>query len=189
LETSLPARVRVAEESAANAGRETPFEGSGEEDSDESGKRESQTKETGKEKGEPLIPEHSFHPALVHFPIALFLFSGFLDFLAIRRRSSALQKAAEWNLYGAAASSIPTVATGLAFWLREGEKLKGLLLYHLVAAVLATSLLLCLAVVRRRGLEAMPAAKLSAYWLFTMLGLAAVVLAGFFGGEMVFKGD
>ena len=81
-----------------------------------------------------LLAKHAQHVVLIHFPIALFIAGVIFDFLAQRTKWRALAAVAYYNLLGAAISVVPVVATGLLAWQfqLEGQKLKGILLMHLV---------------------------------------------------------
>ena len=89
-----------------------------------------------------LLAKHAQHVVLIHFPIALFITGVGLDLLSRGKRHSQLANAAYLNISLAAAMVIPTVLTGIAAWqfALEGEKLKGLLLFHIVAASIAAIL-------------------------------------------------
>ena len=81
-----------------------------------------------------LLAKHAQHVVLIHFPIALFIAGVIFDFLAQRAKWRALAVVAYYNLLGAAISVVPVIATGLLAWQfqLEGQKLKGILLLHLV---------------------------------------------------------
>lgn len=81
-----------------------------------------------------LLAKHAQHVVLIHFPIALFIAGVILDFLAQKTKKRAFAEAAYYNLLGAAISAVPVVVTGLLAWQfqLEGQKLKGILLMHLV---------------------------------------------------------
>ena len=91
-----------------------------------------------------LLAKHAQHVVLIHFPIALFITGVALDLLSRGKRESQLAGPAYWNISMAAAMVIPTVLTGVAAWqfALDGEKLKGLLLYHIVAACVAATLVI-----------------------------------------------
>jgi uncharacterized membrane protein len=95
-----------------------------------------------------LLAKHAQHVVLIHFPIALFL-TGMAFDLAGRFTKSAEKKntllaAARLNLLGAAVAVLPTLATGIAAWQWQlaGQKLKGLLLLHLLLGC-TSGLLIC----------------------------------------------
>jgi uncharacterized membrane protein len=87
-----------------------------------------------------LLAKHAQHIVLIHFPIGLFLAAVAFDFLALWTKRRGLADAAYYNLLGAAISTFPVIVTGLLAWLfqLEGQKLKGILLLHLVLACVST---------------------------------------------------
>jgi uncharacterized membrane protein len=90
-----------------------------------------------------LLAKHAQHVVLIHFPIALFLAGVGLDLAARRTKRATLAAAARINILAAAAFVMPTLATGLAAWQwqLEGQKLKGVLLLHLVLGFLSGALI------------------------------------------------
>jgi uncharacterized membrane protein len=139
-----------------------------------------------------LLAKHAQHVVLVHFPIALFLTGAAFD-LAARwtknvTKQANLVAAASLNLIAAAAAAVPTLATGIAAWQwqLEGQKLKGLLLLHLVLGCTCCLLICCVAWIhlRRRGAFR---SELPGYSLLLELLTAVVValtahLGGFLSG-------
>ena len=87
-----------------------------------------------------LLAKHAQHVVLIHFPVGLFLAAVAFDFLALWTKRRALADAAYYNLLGAAISTLPVIVTGLLAWhfQLEGQKLKGILLLHLVFACVST---------------------------------------------------
>lgn len=81
-----------------------------------------------------LFAKHAQHVALIHFPIALFVAGVIFDFLAQNVKRANLALVAYYNFLGAAMSALPVIATGILAWRLqlEGEKLKGILLLHLI---------------------------------------------------------
>ena len=81
-----------------------------------------------------LLAKHAQHVVLIHFPIALFIAGVVFDFLAQKIKTRGLADVAYYNLLGAAISAVPVVVTGLLAWQLqlEGQKLKGILLEHLI---------------------------------------------------------
>ena len=135
-----------------------------------------------------LLAKHAQHVVLVHFPIALFITGVAFDFAShwtkTATKKATLAAAAYLNLLAAAASVLPTLATGLVAWQWqfEGRKLKGLLLLHLAMGS-ASALLICLVAwihLRERR------ATVSAHHLYVLpldlLTVAAVALTGHLGG-------
>ena len=81
-----------------------------------------------------LLAKHAQHVVLIHFPIALFIVGVAFDVLGQWRKEALLAAAASYNFLVAALMTVPTVITGLLAWQwqLEGERLKGMLLQHLV---------------------------------------------------------
>ncbi|HEY4054053.1 MAG TPA: DUF2231 domain-containing protein [Terriglobales bacterium] len=131
-----------------------------------------------------LLAKHAQHVAVIHFPIALFITGVGFDLLSRGRRDSQLATAAYLNLSIAAATVLPAVLTGLLAWqfALEGKRLKGLLLWHLLAAMSATVLVVASWWIhwqsRRHGI-----AVLSRYRIpVEVLGVAFIGLTGHLGG-------
>jgi uncharacterized membrane protein len=90
-----------------------------------------------------LFAKHAQHVVLIHFPIALFIIGVLFDFLAHRTKRRVLAAAAYCNLFAAALATIPVVITGILAWQweLEGQRLKGILLMHLVLGVTSSLLI------------------------------------------------
>jgi uncharacterized membrane protein len=87
-----------------------------------------------------LLAKHAQHVVLIHFPIALFVAAVVFDVITQLTKRRDFADAAYYNLAGAAISTVPVLATGLLAWQfqLEGQKLKGILLLHLVLACVST---------------------------------------------------
>ena len=90
-----------------------------------------------------LLARHAQHVVLVHFPIALFLVGVGFDFFGQWRKKRTLAAVAYYDLLVAAVSSVPVMATGLLAWRwqLEGQRLKGILLLHLVMGFVSSALI------------------------------------------------
>jgi uncharacterized membrane protein len=90
-----------------------------------------------------VLARHAQHVVLIHFPIALFTAAVGFDYLAQWTKNRTLAAAAYFNLLVAAVSTVPVVATGLIAWqwALEGQKLKGILLMHLVMGCVSSVLI------------------------------------------------
>jgi uncharacterized membrane protein len=90
-----------------------------------------------------LFAKHAQHVVLIHFPIALFIIGVLFDFLAQWKKQHLLVAVAYYNLLVAAISTIPVVITGILAWQweLEGQKLKGILLMHLVMGCISSILI------------------------------------------------
>jgi uncharacterized membrane protein len=87
-----------------------------------------------------ILAKHAQHVVLIHFPIALFIVAVVFDLVARWSKRRSLADAAYYNLLVAAISTVPVVATGVLAWQfqLEGQKLKGILLLHLILAGVST---------------------------------------------------
>jgi uncharacterized membrane protein len=133
--------------------------------------------------GTVLLAKHAQHVVLVHFPIALFITGVAFDWVARWTKRKALAEAAYYNLLLATASTLPVVVTGVLAWQfqLEGERLKGILLLHLVMGW-ASTVLICAVWwlhfrARRRGTA--PPGYLR---VVECVAVAAVALTGHLGG-------
>ena len=130
-----------------------------------------------------LLAKHAQHVALVHFPIGLFISAVAFDFISQWTKRRGLADAAYYNLLAAAISTFPVLATGILAWQfqLDGQKLKGILLLHLVLACVS-SVMICLVwwvhFGARRRAEVLPSYRLAVEFL----GVGLVALAGHLGG-------
>jgi uncharacterized membrane protein len=99
-----------------------------------------------------LFAKHAQHVVLIHFPIALFIIGVLFDFLAQWKKQRVPAAAAYYNLLVAAIATIPVVITGIVAWQweLEGQKLKGVLLMHLVMGCASTVLIWAVWFIHRR---------------------------------------
>ena len=90
-----------------------------------------------------LLAKHAQHVVLIHFPIALFITAVAFDFGAQWTKRRDFAEAAYYNLLVAAISTLPVLATGILAWQfqLEGQKLKGILLLHLVLACVSSAMI------------------------------------------------
>ena len=130
-----------------------------------------------------FLAKHAQHVVLIHFPIALFVAAVAFDFIAQWTKRDGLSEASYYNLLGAAISTFPVLATGILAWQLqlEGQKLKGVLLLHLVLACVSTVVIWLVWWVHfraRRRAEALPGYRLAVEFL----GVGLVALTGHLGG-------
>jgi len=131
-----------------------------------------------------LLAKHAQHVVLIHFPIALFITGVGLDLLSRGKRDSKLASAAYLNLSIAAATVLPTIVTGFLAWqfVLEGKRLKGLLLWHVIAASIATVLVITSWWIHRRTRKS-EALLLPVFRVpIELLGVAVIALTAHLGG-------
>ena len=92
-----------------------------------------------------VLAKHAQHVVLIHFPIALFIAAVVFDLIAFWTKRRTFADAAYYNLLVAALATIPTLVTGILAWQLqlEGQRLKGILLQHLLLGILS-AVLICL---------------------------------------------
>jgi len=131
-----------------------------------------------------ILAKHAQHVVLIHFPIALFIAAVAFDYLAQWRKNQALAAAAYFNLLLAAISTVPVVASGLVAWqwALEGQKIKGILLMHLVLGCISSVLIWLVFWVHWRA-RRLPERSLPKYRLpIEALAILIVGLTGHLGG-------
>jgi uncharacterized membrane protein len=132
-----------------------------------------------------LFAKHAQHVVLIHFPIALFIAGVAFDFLAQRTKRSALAAVAYYNLLGAALTVIPVIATGLLAWQfqLEGQKLKGILLMHLVLGCVS-AILIWLVYYLHIRLDKQPLLNSSPFFRLALetVAVALIAFTGHLGG-------
>ena len=130
-----------------------------------------------------LLAKHAQHVVLIHFPIALFITAVTFDVVGQWSKQQGLAAAAYYNMLVAAISTLPVLATGLLAWKfqLEGQKLKGILLLHLVLACVSTLMIWLLWLVHYR------ARRRSVYlpryrFALELIAVGLVALTGHLGG-------
>jgi uncharacterized membrane protein len=131
-----------------------------------------------------LLAKHAQHVVLIHFPIALFIAGVAFDALAQWKKQRLLAAAAYYNLFAAALMTIPVLITGVLAWQwqLEGQRLKGVLLMHLVAGCLSSVLIWVVWLMHRRA-QREDGGDLPGYRLpLEAVAVAVVALTGHLGG-------
>jgi len=129
-----------------------------------------------------LFAKHAQHVVLIHFPIALFITAVAFDLIAQWTKRRGVADAAYYNLLVAATSTLPVLGTGILAWQfqLDGQKLKGILLLHLVLACVS-SVMICLVwwvhFRARRRAEVLPGYRLA----LEILGIGIIALTGHLG--------
>jgi uncharacterized membrane protein len=135
-----------------------------------------------------LLAKHAQHVVLIHFPIALFITAVGFDFTRQWTKSQALASVAYFNCLIAAIFTVPVVVSGIAAWqwALEGQKLKGILLMHLVSGCFSVLLIWVVFWVQMRGrrnpTEALPRYRLAIEAIAVLIVVATSHLGGFLSG-------
>jgi uncharacterized membrane protein len=130
-----------------------------------------------------LLAKHAQHVVLIHFPIALFAAGVAFDLIARRTKRRGLAEAAYYNFLLASISTVPAVATGILAWqfALEGQRVKGILLEHMVFASASTMVIWLVWWIHfraRRGGRELPVLRLP----IELMGVAIIGLTGHLGG-------
>ena len=130
-----------------------------------------------------LLAKHAQHVVLIHFPIALFISGVAFDLVAQWKKRWGLADAAYFNLLLAALSTLPVLATGIIAWrlALEGQKLKGILLMHLILACISTVLICLVWLIHRRARRSggdLPSSRIP----LELLAVGLISLTGHLGG-------
>jgi uncharacterized membrane protein len=131
-----------------------------------------------------LFAKHAQHVVLIHFPIALFITGVAFDVTAEWTRRQQLAVVAGYNLVIAALCTFPVILSGLLAWqwALEGQKLKGLLLMHLVSALISSALMWLVGWLHFRARNR-PKLLLPGYRIpLELMAVALVALTGHLGG-------
>jgi uncharacterized membrane protein len=131
-----------------------------------------------------LLAKHAQHVVLIHFPIALFIAGVAFDFAAQWTKRQFLAAAAFCNLLAAAVVTLPVLVTGILAWQwqLEGQRLKGILLMHLVLGCASSVMIWVVSLVHLRAKHRAGAALPSSRLPIEALAVALLVLTGHLGG-------
>jgi uncharacterized membrane protein len=131
-----------------------------------------------------LFAKHAQHVVLIHFPIALFIIGVLFDFLAQWTDKRLLAAAAYCNLFAAALATVPVLITGIIAWQweLEGQRLKGILLMHLVLGCLSSLLIWIVWLIhvktRRQQGAVLPGYRMA----IEVVAVVILILTGHLGG-------
>ncbi len=131
-----------------------------------------------------LLAKHAQHVVLIHFPIALFIAGVVFDFFAQWTKRAVYAAAAYCNFTLAAITTIPVLITGIVAWqwALEGQRLKGVLLQHLVLGWTSSALIWVVWLIHMRS-QRKQGSVLPGYRLpVEVVAVAVVALTGHLGG-------
>jgi uncharacterized membrane protein len=130
-----------------------------------------------------FFARHAQHVVLIHFPIALFISAVGFDVAGQWTKRRGAADVAYYNLVLAAISTIPVLITGILAWQfqLEGQRLKGILLLHLVFACTSSVMIWLVWWVHfhvRRRTTSLPNYR----WSIELLAVSVVAMTGHLGG-------
>ncbi len=129
-----------------------------------------------------------FHPALVHFPVALVLMAAVAEALCVARRDGRFGEASRFMITAAAWVSVATAATGFAragsitFTPDEAAAFS----IHRVAGIVVPVLAFLAAGLAEGTRRSGQIWELFLYRIVLLLAAVTVVVAGYYGGELVY---
>jgi len=133
-----------------------------------------------------FIPKNMFHPAIVHFPIALFIAGLLLDFVGWRRKQPTMLLAGWYNLVLAAVGAIGSIGSGLLAMLRMHLPFQGLIFTHLVLACIASVIMWILVAMRVHRHEKMKVTMRTVYYVLAFAALLIISYSAHLGGAFVY---
>lgn len=130
-----------------------------------------------------LLAKHAQHVVLIHFPIALLITGAAFDFIGQWKKRRGLGEAAYFNFLAAAVFTVPTLATGFLAWrfALEGQKLKGLLLEHMILAWTSSLLIWVILAIHYRARRRSEIPSVYRLWI-ELVAVAIIALTGHLGG-------
>jgi uncharacterized membrane protein len=137
-------------------------------------------------KPKPLVPKNAFHPAIVHFPIALFIAGLFLDFLGMWRKHKTMLLAGWYNLLLGAISTLASILSGLTAMLRMHLPFSGLIFQHLLLACIGTVIMWLMVALRYNRHEKMNTTLRIVYYVLAVTGVVLIAYSAHLGGAFVY---
>jgi uncharacterized membrane protein len=131
-----------------------------------------------------FLAQHAQHVVLIHFPIALFITGVAFDAAAQWSKRQLHAAVADYNLIAAAIFTFPVIASGLLAWqwALEGERLKGILLLHLIFGLVSSVMMWIIGWVHFRALRGTGHLAATYRIPLELIGVALVGLTGHLGG-------
>jgi uncharacterized membrane protein len=126
------------------------------------------------------------HPAVVHFPIALLIFSVVLDGAGVLFRRASLTQAGFYTLVIGSLAETTAVLTGPGHNARDAVA-QTLLHRHELFAMLTVFCCLGMVGIRLGNVEGLYGTGAMGYLALGVLCIACVILTGYFGGQMVYE--
>lgn len=131
-------------------------------------------------------PKNFFHPAVVHFPIALFIGGLILDFLGMLRKDKTLLQAGWYCIIMAAITSLGGILTGVGAMALLKLPYRGLIFSHLAFAVVSSAIMWIMMLMRVHRHEKMNVPMRVIYYILAVTCFAMISWAGHLGGVFVY---
>ena len=134
----------------------------------------------------PWFPKYAFHPAIVHFPIGLFIAGLLLDFIGLVGKRRTLLFAGWYNLVLAAISAVAALGTGYIALVLLHMPFTGLIRQHIILAAIASVLMWVMVALRVHRHEKMSWPLRAVYYILAAAGLLLISYAGHIGDVLVY---
>jgi|CXWL01.1.fsa_nt_gi uncharacterized membrane protein len=131
-------------------------------------------------------PKNAYHPAIVHFPIALFIGGLILDFWGMVKKDKTLLHAGWYCIIMAAIASAGAVISGAGAMALLKLPYRGLIFNHLAYAIGSTAFMWVMVALRVDRHEQMNIRLRIIYYLFAVATLLMISWAGHLGGLFVY---
>ncbi len=131
-------------------------------------------------------PKNGFHPAIVHFPIALFIAGILLDFLGMLRKDKTMLHAGWYCTVMAAVTSIGALMSGALAMLLLKLPYRGFIFTHIQFAVVSTIIMWVMVAMRVHRHEKMNVPARVLYYVLAASCFALISWAGHLGGVFVY---
>ena len=133
------------------------------------------------------IAGHPIHPMLIPFPIGLWVFSVVADIIYLWRDNPDWEWLAKWTLLAGCIGAVAAAIFGIIDWLSiKDREVKKVANWHARLNILALLLFAASWYLRTdKGLEMTGSYKIP--MALSGVGLIAIVISGWLGGELVFK--
>lgn len=133
--------------------------------------------------------QHPLHPALVHFPIGLFVLSLLLDVVSLVTAPSndALVRAAFYAMIGGIITAAGAAIPGLMDWrrIRRDHPAKKTATNHMILNFAAVGVYIINAAVRAGALNALETPIFP--FILSLLGIGVLSYSGYLGGALVYE--
>lgn len=137
-------------------------------------------------KPKSIIPKNFFHPAVVHFPIALFIGGLALDFLGLVFKRKELLLAGYFNIVMAGITSLGGLVTGFGAMYVQKVPFHGLIFEHMELAISSVVLIGIMIAMRVHRHEKMHLPTRIIYYILAALCFVLISYAGHLGGAFVY---
>lgn len=131
-------------------------------------------------------PKNGFHPAIVHFPIGLFIGGLILDLIGLVKGEKSMLLAGWYNIVLAAVTAMGGIASGVLAMTLMKLPYKGLIFNHLGYAVGATVIMWIMVAMRLHRHEKMNVGMRAIYYVLAAGCLFMISWAGHLGGVFVY---